>query len=139
MHDAPQLPAARHSLRTALRVATAVLLLGASVTLAWAGGLVIASPAPEETVHDNAGTVGVVVAVEDGAVLPPGYNIRLLLDGEPAAPDAPDTRFQLNGLDRGSHRLQALIVDDDGRVLDRSEPVTFHLWQASRLNRRTAP
>lgn len=86
--------------------------------------------------HDNAGNVGVAVAVEDGAVLPPGYRIRLLLDGEPAAPDVRDLQFQLTGVDRGTHRLEAMIVDEQGRVLTRSAPVTFTVWQASRLNPR---
>ncbi len=112
------------------------LLLCASLAVASAAGLTITSPAPKETVHDNAGNVNVVLSVEDGAVLPPGYRIRLLLDGEPAAPDNSRTRFQLSGVDRGSHELQALIVDDDGRVLTRSAPVTFYMWQASRRNPR---
>lgn len=112
------------------------LLLCASAAMASAAGLTIARPAPGETIRDNAGDLGVVVSLEDGAVLPPGYFIRLLLDGEPAAPDNHRMRFQLSGIDRGTHQLQALIVDEDGRVLTRSEPVTFYMWQASRLNPR---
>lgn len=119
--------------RRGVRRAAAALLLAASFNMAAAAGLSILSPSPKETVHDNAGNVHVVVGIEDGAVLPPGYNIRLLLDGEPAAPDERDTRFQLEGLDRGEHRLSALIVDDEGRVLTQSEPVVFFVWQASRL------
>lgn len=122
-------------LPVALRLALAVLLW-AAVTVASAAGLAITSPSPGETVHDNAGNVSVALNVEDGAVLPPGYRIRLLLDGEPAVPDGSGTRFQLSGIDRGTHELQALIVDEDGRVLTRSEPVTFSVWQASRLNPR---
>ena len=121
--------------RTTLRLLLAVLLF-AWAAIAPAAGLSITSPAPEETIHDNAGNVAVVIRVEDGATLPPGYRIRLLLDGEPAMPDGSGTRLQLAGIGRGAHRLQALIVDDEGRVLTRSEPVTFHIWQASRLNPR---
>lgn len=112
------------------------LLLWASVAVAAAAGLTITSPAPDETIHDNAGNVEVVVGIEDGAQLPPGYRIRVLLDGEPAAPDGAGTRFRLSGIDRGSHQVQALIVDERDRVLTRSPPVTFTVWQASRLNRR---
>lgn len=126
-----------HAGRRAVRQFAAALLLSASVAIASAAGLRITSPAPEETIHDNAGDVRVVLSVEDGAALPAGYRIRLLLDGEPAAHDGSGMRLQLFGIDRGTHRLQALIVDEAGRVLTRSEPVTFYMWQASRRNRGT--
>jgi hypothetical protein len=108
------------------------LLLASAAGLAAADGLVITRPAPAEVVHDNAGRVGVAVAIEDGAALPPGYALRLLLDGVPAAPDRRTPAFELEGVERGEHRLQALIVDADGRVLTRSPSVDFTVWRASR-------
>ena len=58
--------------RTTLRLLLAVLLF-AWAAIAPAAGLSITSPAPEETIHDNAGNVAVVIRVEDGATLPPGF------------------------------------------------------------------
>lgn len=109
------------------------LLLAAAAGLASAAGVTVTRPAPGEVVHDNAGRVNVAVALEDDAVLPRGYAIRLLLDGAPAAPDRRARSFELEGVDRGEHRLQAMIVDEDGRVLARSPSVDFTVWRASRL------
>lgn len=109
------------------------LLLAAVAGLASAAGVAVTRPAPGEVVHDNAGRVSVAVALEDDAVLPRGYAIRLLLDGAPAAPDHRGGRFELAGVERGEHRLQAMIVDEDGRVLARSPSVDFTVWRASRL------
>ena len=113
---------------------TVALLLAAAPGLAAAAGLTITRPASGETVHDNEGRLSVAVAIEDDAVLPRGYGIRLLIDGAPAAPDHHGTQFELQGVERGQHRLQALIVDDNGRVLTRSPTVDFTLWQASARN-----
>ena len=115
-----------------LRGSTA-LLLAAAAGLASAAGVTVTRPAPGEVVHDNAGRVSVAVALEDNAVLPRGYAIRLLLDGAPAAPDHRGGSFELEGVERGEHRLQAMIVDEDGRVLARSPSVDFTVWRASRL------
>ena len=115
---------------------TAALLLAAATGLAAAAGLSIARPGPGETVHDNEGRLSVAVAIEDNAVLPRGYAIRLLLDGAPAGPDHPGTQIELQGVPRGQHRLQALIVDEDGRVLTRSPTVDFTVWQASSRNQQ---
>ena len=111
---------------------TAALLFAAASQLASAAGLSITRPAPGEVVHANEGRVGVTVAIEDDAVLPRGYGVRLLLDGAPAGPDQRGTQIALEGVERGQHRLQALIVDEDGRVLTRSPTIDFTLWQASR-------
>jgi hypothetical protein len=131
----PILPATRRGARTALRAAVVACLCSLS-GIAAAAGLSITSPPDGAVVHDNAGTVDVVVGIEDGATLPRGYRVSLLLDGRPAAPEGSGLRFRLTGLDRGVHRLEALIVDDGGRVLTRSAPVEFTVWQASRLNPR---
>jgi hypothetical protein len=111
-------------------------LLAAVAGLAAAAGLTVTRPAPGDVVHDNEGRVGVTVAIEDDAVLPRGYAIRLLLDGAPAAPDHRGLQFELAGVARGEHRLEAWIVDDAGRVLTRSPAVAFTVWQASRIQPR---
>lgn len=105
-----------------------------AVGLASAASLRVAEPTPEQTVHDNAGNLTVRIAVEDQARLPESLRIRVLIDGKLAA-EGPGRQFQLSNVDRGSHEVQAQLVDADGNVVARSEPVRFHLWQASRLNR----
>lgn len=114
------------------------LWLGGWVVCASAAGLSIQRPGPGENVRDNRGDLAVSVAIEDNAQLPEGFAIRILLDGKPAAPDGPITRIPLTGVDRGTHELQALIVDGSGHTVARSAPRTFTMRQASRLNRARA-
>jgi hypothetical protein len=88
-------------------------------------------PANEETVHDNEGNVVVQVAVSP--TLAPGNRIVLLLDGRQVSRQ-PGTTLALSGVERGTHTLQAQVVDTNGATLVASPPVTFYMWQASRLN-----
>ncbi len=125
---------ASNAVRRFGRVAVA-LCLGCAAAWAGAAGLTIQSPGPGENVRDNSGNFAVTVAIEDGAQLPEGFAIRLLLDGKQAAPDVPITRIPLTGVNRGTHELQALIVDGSGNVVARSPTRKFTLRQASRLNR----
>ena len=97
------------------------------VSAASAADIEIFKPKHEETVHDNSGNV----SVEIMALLDPGHTIRLLIDGDRAAPDSRDLTFRLQGVDRGEHTLQALVLDERGNVVSRSKPVTFFMWQAS--------
>lgn len=90
----------------------------------------IVQPANEETVHDNEGKVVVQVAISPD--LAPGDRIVLLLDGRPVGAQG-GTTFALSGIERGAHTLQAQVVDASSAPLTASAPVTFHLWQASRL------
>ena len=92
-----------------------------------AADIEIFQPKHEETVHNNDGDV----TVEVMALLDAGYTIRLLIDGERAAPDSRELTFRLRGIDRGEHMLQALILDERGYVVNRSQPVTFFLFHAS--------
>jgi hypothetical protein len=43
------------------------------------------------------------------------------------------TRVTLDGIHRGTHRLQALITDRDARTRAASDERRFHMWPASRL------
>ena len=127
------------SIARACRGAAAFALLAGGMVAAAAAGLTIQSPAEGQNVHHNSGNFAVTVALEDGAQLPSGFAIRVLLDGKPAAPDVPIMRIPLTGVDRGTHALQALIVDDSGNVVASSPTRHFTLRQASRLNRPKRP
>lgn len=97
------------------------------VSAAYAADIEIFQPRSEETVHDNNGNV----TVEIMALLDSDYSIRLLIDGERAAPDSRDLTFRLQGIERGEHILEALILDERGYVVTRSQPVKFFLFHAS--------
>ena len=97
--------------------------------------IVIEKPAADATVFDNAGDVEVTVSVTPA--LRNGDAVALALDGQPSAASG-GTHIGLSGIPRGEHTLRAQVVDANGERLIASAPVTFHVWQASRLfpNRR---
>jgi hypothetical protein len=99
--------------------------------------IAVTKPAEGSTVFNNAGNVDVTVAVSPALRADAGDQIVLLVDGHRAATQNA-TRFNLSGIVRGEHTLEAQVVDSSGNALISSKPVKFYMWQASRLflNRR---
>lgn len=105
--------------------------------------LAIIKPENDEAVRANNGVVDVDLALEPALDTKAGHQIAVTLDGK-ELPDIPaSTQFQLNNVDRGTHSLQAQIIDAEGKVLARSNTVTFHLQRISALilkkNNRLTP
>jgi len=95
--------------------------------------IAITQPRDQSTVFDNSGDVEVRLSIAPAPGTAADEHIELLLDGQPQPPQPPQEQgYVLHHVDRGAHRLQARIVDDRGRTLIESSPVTFYLWQASR-------
>lgn len=111
----------------------ALCLVRVPAGLAAETAIIILSPKSGETIHDNTGKVAVVVGLGEGAVLEKGQRVHILLDGAPAVRDRARRNFVLRDVVRGEHSLQALLVDAKGNTLASSTPVTFYMWQASRL------
>ena len=118
----------------------------------------IVAPLPESTVHDNSGNVSVQIEVSpaldkqsddlinllvDGQVVArqqyrrSGDLINLVVDGK-VVPRQQFGQFKLTGLARGAHTLEARITAPNGKMIAASTPLTFYMWEASRLfpNRR---
>jgi hypothetical protein len=111
--------------------AVMVLLFGFVCVPADAAQVTILAPAQEDTIHDNSGSLTIEVRVEPPIEPRDGTSIRMLLDGKRAAPDASGTSFALEGVERGQHWLQALLIDRQGQTLSVSDTVRFTMWQAS--------
>jgi hypothetical protein len=92
----------------------------------------IVAPKPDATVHDNSGNLAVTVAVSPPLRADSGDHLALQLDGRVVSSGFV-RRFELAGIDRGSHTLRAQVIGADGSVIASSPPVIFHMWQASRL------
>lgn len=92
----------------------------------------ILSPAPEQTIRNGPGEVGVAVGLEPG--LRSGHRLRLLLDGVPVAEPVGETAFTLVNVDRGAHTLSVEILDSRGQVIARGGPQTFYMHRPSRLH-----
>ena len=95
-------------------------------------GVRVVSPAAGETLWNIAGDLNVQVEVEPG--LAPGHSLRVSLDGRRVETPPGATQFTVSEVYRGEHRLSASVVDEDGRELVSSEPVTFYVQQASLQN-----
>lgn len=114
----------------AIRVAAPVAAKAAVVSYQ----LRILSPAADEAIRNNAGSVSVTIHAEPA--LQPGHAYQVLLDGQPfGAPDEQMT-FELSNVDRGTHQLAVAVVDAEERVLQRSENQPFHLIRTSLAQRR---
>ena len=86
----------------------------------------IVSPANDEALRSNVGTVSVQVRVQPS--LQPGHRLRLLVDDIPQMISPAGTT--LSGINRGTHTLVLEVVDAGGPTLYRGAQSTFHLQRA---------
>jgi hypothetical protein len=112
-------------------IALMTLLFGFACAPAGAAQVAILAPAQQDSIHSNSGTLAVDVAVEPPIEPRDGRSIRILLDGKRAAPDSSGMSVALQGVERGEHWLQALLIDRQGQTLSVSATVYFTMWQAS--------
>ncbi|MGB5511675.1 MAG: DUF4124 domain-containing protein [Woeseiaceae bacterium] len=91
--------------------------------------LAVASPAAEETLWNIEATLNVSLALSPA--LQSGHRVRVYFDGTPQ--EVSGMSFQLQGVYRGAHNLQAEVVDQAGNVLIRSQPSRFYVQQTSVL------
>lgn len=93
-------------------------------------------PAQEGTVRSNDGAMTVVLKIEPA--LQPGHTVQLSLDGSPVAGGFDAPAIDLQGIERGTHRLAAVVRDAANKPLISAEPVTFTMRKAS-LNSPARP
>ena len=87
--------------------------------------LEVASPAPEETLWNIEGVLNVSLNLQPG--LQPGHRIRVYFDGQPRFVSG--TSFQVDQVFRGTHNLQAEVIDQNGELMIRSQPGRFYVQQ----------
>jgi uncharacterized protein DUF4124 len=93
------------------------------------------SPQAEETIRDNVGTVN--VSVQLNPPLNAGDTIQFSMDGQPQGDPGAATQLTLTNLDRGTHTVQATVLDQSGKALG-SASTTFTLQRFSELNNPAA-
>ncbi len=91
----------------------------------------IAQPADNATIRSNTGTVQVHLSLKPN--LHPGDHIALKVDGQPQGGDITTTQVTFQNLNRGTHTVQAQVVNAQGDVVISTAVVTFYLHRASRL------
>jgi hypothetical protein len=93
----------------------------------------IESPAQDEVLWNIEGQLDVTVSVDPP--LQAGHQLQLYLDGEPVATlDPGSSQARLSEVFRGAHTLEAVVVDQDGNSLRRSETLRFSVRQTSIQN-----
>ena len=91
----------------------------------------ISQPENDETIRNNEGVVTVGLSLSPA--LQPGHNIHIYIDGNKLDNDLSVTQFTLKGLNRGTHALEARIVDASGNPQMSTKPISFHLRKATIL------
>jgi hypothetical protein len=87
----------------------------------------IVQPSDDETIRNAEGTVSVGMSLTPK--LAEGHVIHLYVDGTKLDSDIKQTQLILQQLSRGTHSLQARIVNSEGNSLKESNSITFHLRQ----------
>jgi len=95
------------------------------------------SPENNGTIRSNEGVIDFSLSVEPA--LQAGDMVKISLDGKLMDQALQGLRHTLTNMDRGSHTLQALIENDKGKVLIRSDTISFHLRKHSIKPKAPAP
>ncbi len=98
----------------------------------------IVSPTQDETLRDNTGAVPVNVVLQPALNSVAGHRYRYYLDGQAQGKPTESGQISFANLDRGSHSVEAAVVDNAGRELIRSGSVQFFLHRQS-INFPTGP
>ena len=89
--------------------------------------LKITEPPDDGALRDNTGLVSVSVEILPFLPVEQGHRLVVTLDGQAATAPGVSTVFQLHNVDRGTHSLQAVVLDQAGRTVESSPSVSFHL------------
>ncbi|MDT0605158.1 DUF4124 domain-containing protein [Thalassotalea castellviae] len=89
----------------------------------------ISQPANNATIRDNTGSVYVSGRIKP--IFKQGLKIQLKLDNQPYEKPQTHSMFVLRNVERGEHQLKMDLINDKGKVIASSEPVTFYMHRAS--------
>jgi hypothetical protein len=96
----------------------------------------ILAPEPDSTIRDIQGNL--IVTVTNDPELQPRHTYRLLLDGKTFSEQGRSPVFPMTNIDRGTHQLSIEIVDEFGRVVERTPNQPFHMMRISLAQKRLA-
>lgn len=88
----------------------------------------IVSPDQDASLRDNEGNVSIQILLNPG--LRPDDQINIYMNGNKLG-GGRSTNITLTNVDRGTHSLQASVVDKSGKDVARSDAVTFTLHRAA--------
>ena len=83
----------------------------------------INQPAMNATIRDNTGSVYVAGRIKP--IFKRGLKIQLYLDDKPYKEPQPHSMFVLRNIDRGEHIIKMKLLNQQGKVIASSNPITF--------------
>ena len=89
----------------------------------------INQPKQNSTIRDNTGSVYVAGSIKP--IFKQGLNIQLYLDGKPYEKPQPHSMFVLRNIDRGEHIIKMKLLNEKGKVIALSKPITFYMHRSS--------
>lgn len=101
--------------------------------------LTITTPVHDETIRDNTGNVSVSVSIEPPLQTQAAHKILIKLDGQVVGRPSTTQQLTLENVDRGTHTVQASVLNATGNTLLDSESVTFHMKRESTLLKKKPP
>jgi hypothetical protein len=93
-------------------------------------------PEPDATIRSMTGEL--IVSVNNDPALQERHTYRLLVDGKPFAEAGRSPVFPLTNIDRGTHQLSVEILDELGRIVERTASQEFHMLRISLAQKRQA-
>jgi hypothetical protein len=96
----------------------------------------IIAPDPDAIIRDIQGNM--IITVTSDPVLQPKHTFRLLLDGKAYGELTRSPVFPMSNVDRGTHQLSVEIVDEFGRILERTPNQAVTMLRISLAQKRLA-
>jgi hypothetical protein len=93
-------------------------------------------PEPDASIRSTPGDL--IVTVTSEPALQQGHSYRLLLDGKPVGTAGRSPVFPLHNVDRGTHQMAVEVIDQSGRVLEKTPAQPFHMFRISLAQKRLA-
>ncbi|KMT64568.1 DUF4124 domain-containing protein [Catenovulum maritimum] len=89
----------------------------------------VLQPKSQATIRDNQGNLSIAISLSP--VPEYEYNIELLLDGVRINTPTKKLIHHINNVYRGEHELKVNLLDNSGKLLASSEPVTFYMHRTT--------
>ncbi|HQQ61950.1 MAG TPA: DUF4124 domain-containing protein [Pseudomonadales bacterium] len=96
----------------------------------------IISPQQDQTFGNEAESVSINAEIKPS--LQKGDRVQFFLDGASWGEPIRGLHKQMTNMERGTHTVEASVMDKDGHVLISSGKVSFHIKRISRLNQHAA-
>jgi hypothetical protein len=90
----------------------------------------IVSPTNNQTIR-NEPDVTVTLNLKPGLNSEEGHSIWMLVDGDPVIKKSQDLTLKLGRLERGAHKLQAQVRDQQGKIIVRTRESVVFIHQTS--------